>query len=542
MPNANLIAALYQPGAPVIVRGGETMDTAGPGASTYVAGGKTCDLIVVGAGGSGMIAAAEAARHGLKVIVFEKAPQVGGTTGLSVGTIMAARSKQQMAAGVEDSPAIHASDLEAICASMGIKDDTALRQVLVENVADTVEWLRAIGINFMAPLPQPPHTVARLHQVMPTSRAYVVRLHRQLRKLGVDIRVATPASRLIVEDGTVVGVEARGPEGEVAVRSRAGVILASGDMGGDPQLMHAYMKTWADGVEVYNPANTGDGHKMALAVGAAIVPRKDLGFEAAAHIRFVKPKPGLLQRLPPWPLLTRSMVWAMKYIPAALIRPIMMRFLTTVLGPDAGVFKKGAILVNKRGERIGRENDAPNILIPQQPDGIAYIVFDEKFANKFSSWPNFISTAPGVAFAYVQDYRATRPDLFNVGVTIAELARVAGFDADKLAASIEDANQGRGDGQKLSTGPFYALGPVKTWVLVAPVGLSVNTRFEVLSKDGVIIPGLYAVGHAGMAGFTMTGHGHGLGWAFTSGRLGAANAVARLGGNSREQIVVKAVG
>ena len=29
------------------------------------------------------------------------------------------------------------------------------------------------------------------------------------------------------------------------------------------------------------------------------------------------------------------------------------------LGPDAGVFKKGAILVNKRGERIGRENDAP---------------------------------------------------------------------------------------------------------------------------------------------------------------------------------------
>jgi glycine/D-amino acid oxidase-like deaminating enzyme len=54
---------------------------------------EACDLIVVGAGGSGMIAAAEAARQGLKVIVFEKTPQVGGTTGLSVGTIMAARSR-----------------------------------------------------------------------------------------------------------------------------------------------------------------------------------------------------------------------------------------------------------------------------------------------------------------------------------------------------------------------------------------------------------------------------------------------------------------
>lgn len=80
----------------------------------------------------------------------------------------------------------------------------------------------------------------------------------------------------------------------------------------------------------------------------------------------------------------------------------------------------------------------------------------------------------------------------------------------------------------LSTGPFYALGPVKTWVLVGPVGLNVNTRFEVLAIDGRVMPGLYAVGHVGMAGFTMTGHGHGLGWAFTSGRLAAQTAIARL--------------
>jgi succinate dehydrogenase/fumarate reductase flavoprotein subunit len=249
-------------------------------------------------------------------------------------------------------------------------------------------------------------------------------------------------------------------------------------------------------------------------------------------MRFVKPKQSLLQKLPPYPLLTWLMVWSMKYLPKALIRPAMMKFLTTVLGPDTGVFKEGAILVNKNGERIGNDSDSPNILLPKQPDGVAYIVFDENFARKFSEWPNFISTAPGVAFAYVQDYRAARRDLFNVRPDIAGLAKAVGFQADKLKTSIEEANRRRPADKKLSAGPFYALGPVKTWVLVAPVGLAVNTKFEVLSTDRKVIPGLYAVGHAGMAGFTMTGHGHGLGWAFTSGRLAARHVVSRLRGGA----------
>ena len=64
--------------------------------------------------------------------------------------------------------------------------------------------------------------------------------------------------------------------------------------------------------------------------------------------------------------------------------------------------------------------------------------------------------------------------------------------------------------------------------MVAPVGLAVNTRLEVLDDNGQPIPGLYAAGNAGQGGFSVTGHGHGLGWAFTTGRLAARNAAARL--------------
>jgi succinate dehydrogenase/fumarate reductase flavoprotein subunit len=486
------------------------------------------DFVVVGGGGAGLAAASEAARLGLKVVVLEKAPALGGTTALSVGSIMAAESDQQRRAGIRDTPAAHAKDLDDIRRSMGFDDDTELRKLLTENVADSVRFLASIGINFLGPLPQPPHTASRLHQVMPTSRAYIFRLERHCRSLGVEIRVGIRVTSLLVDGGRVNGVEARNDGRTIRFMGRAGVLLSSGDIGGNEAMMHDYMKNWVDGIEVYNPVNTGDGHRMAEAIGARIVARKDLGAEVAAHIRFVRPRPSLLQRVPPYPWLTGFMVWAMKALPPSLIRPMVMRFLTTTLGPDRGVYEQGAILVNKLGDRFVDETRGPNLHIPKQPDGLAYIVFDNRFAKKFSKFPYFISTAPGVGFAYVDEYRRARPDLFHEGGDLAVLAAKLGVPAGHLRASVEAVNAGRRDELKLIEPPFIALGPVKLWVLVAPVGLAVNTRLEVLTETGEPIPGLYAAGSAGQAGFTVTGHGHGLGWAFTSGRLAARNAAARM--------------
>ncbi len=124
---------------------------------------------------------------------------------------------------------------------------------------------------------------------------------------------------------------------------------------------------------------------------------------------------------------------------------------------------------------------------------------------------------------------AARPDLFHVGGSVAHLADAVGFSG-AAAASLRSLGANAGRRQRLNSRqpPFYALGPIKLWVMVAPIGLAVNTRFEVLNEAGRPIPGLYAAGNAGQAGFTVTGHGHGLGWAFTSGRLAARNAAAAL--------------
>jgi succinate dehydrogenase/fumarate reductase flavoprotein subunit len=72
--------------------------------------------------------------------------------------------------------------------------------------------------------------------------------------------------------------------------------------------------------------------------------------------------------------------------------------------------------------------------------------------------------------------------------------------------------------------PFYALGPVKSYIVFTDGGLKVTERLEVARADGTVIPGLYAAGSAGQGGLLLEGHGHHLGWAFISGRIAGKNA------------------
>src|SRR5262249_19322526 len=141
------------------------------------------DVLVVGGGGTGLAAAVSAAQHGARTILIEKNAALGGTTGLSIGSISASCTPQQRKAGIEDSIQAHFEDMTKFAAWKEERDNPELRRLLVENSAGTIAWLESFGIQFFGPFVEPPHRVARMHNVLPSSRAYIHRLDKAARNL-----------------------------------------------------------------------------------------------------------------------------------------------------------------------------------------------------------------------------------------------------------------------------------------------------------------------------------------------------------------------
>ena len=483
------------------------------------------DVCVIGGGGAGFAAAIEAAAAGARVILIEKNPRPGGTTALSVGSITATRTPHQLRQGIQDSPAEHAEDLAKINARRGLPDNPALRRLLIENVTETFRWLLDLGVEFIGPLPEPPHRHSRMHCVLPTAKSYIARLVRRAQSLGVEIRCGFDAQSLLTEAGQVIGVAGTNAEGRPAQIRAGATVLATGDFSGSAEMVEKYVSARALKAIPVNPTNTGDGHRMALALGARILN----GQVALLSIRFLPPKrPSFMQSIPPLRLIARLMRIAYERLPEALIRPFAMAFITSVLQPAKTIYQAGAILVNWDGHRFGDETGDLTLALPQQPKGAGFLLFDHRIAERFSRWPNFVSTAPGAGYAYVPDYRRHRRDLWHQADTIEKLARSLGVPEDALRATVSEYNANVASGERLalSEAPFCALGPLNTVLVFTDGGLAIDTELRVLGGQDQPIPGLYAAGSVGQGGMLLDGHGHHIGWAFTSGRIAGRHAYA----------------
>lgn len=490
------------------------------------------DVIVVGAGGSGLAAAVSAAENGCSVLVLERLPQPGGTTGIAVGSFTANQTEMQQRAGIEDSLDAHAEDAGKFApADIEALNNDPLRRFFLSHTAETLEWLRGMGLAFHGPNPEPPNRTARMHNVVPNAKAYIAALQSRLTRQGGTLLCDARVTALNKDGARMSGVTVSLGDSERKFAARRGVVLAGGDYANSHELIERHKGKGFGLIRGINSYASGEGHLLAEAAGARMV---NMDVTYGPELRFVPPKdkPFFQQLLPASGPLAWLAGRILPFVPKFIINAYIKRLLVTWQHPENALFDDGAILLNCKGQRFCNEKQWPEreIAIASQPNEFAYILLDQRLCERYSKWPNFISTAPKIAYAYVDDYLKLRKDISTQADSVEGLWRKTRIARKAMERSVtefndyasgkkEDAFGRTGDTAALQGERWVLLGPVASYFTTTEGGAAIDEGLRVLDEDGKPIEGLYAVGQNGLGGQILWGHGLHIAWAITSGRL-----------------------
>ncbi len=420
------------------------------------------DVVVVGGGGSGFAAAIEAAEAGAEVIVLEKGEVYGGSTALCGQAIMGVGTSVQKAAGIEDC----VEEALGYFSTVGDSREDLLRLIL-ENSADTVEWLIAMGVQFPAEIGNPGLVYGGQEVDRQDLARPVMRTHYAVKpEPGIwPVLEATALENPLVHaepNCRVVGLIQEAPGGRVlgvvsesgkTYAARKGVVLAAGGYARNPQMMNALISRHMVQTTA-NLQDTGDGLNLGLSAGSSAGY-----FGMLSNVQYSKP------------------VSPCVYI---------------VLGPDTMEGKPPFILVNTDGHRWSNERKFYSYIctdLLSQPNGMGYLVTCGEAGLK------------GLGYAADESYR---------GETLQELAENMGVPFENLSSTIETWNAGCAAGvdaqfgrtselYPLESGPYYAA-EVRPGCASTFGGVTVDETMHVLGAvDGTPIPGLYAAGMNTMA-------------------------------------------
>jgi succinate dehydrogenase/fumarate reductase flavoprotein subunit len=495
------------------------------------------DIVVIGGGAAGLAAAVKASEEGVSTILIEKEVNLGGTTLLAVGSVTAAGTILQEKAKIKDTPDLFFEDLKKAAELWGLsdrfRDDQEMFKMYSREAGKTVNWLISLGLTFHGPMIEPPHSCPRMHNIIPSSLAYINILRKKAERNGVKIMLGHKVEELLLENNKVVGVRGKSVNGnEFNIKSKA-VILATGNYSSNYELKLIMLGEQIAKIEGVNPKATGDGIILGMKIGADTKNMDVIIW--GPEIRFIQYKGELLHKFLAKGELPKLINLLLKILPRPILTRYIVKLASTYTAPSLKIFEEGAILINKNGKRFVDETSEMRKLAVEaskQPDSEVFILFDEKIAKKFNEWPYYISTFPGIAYAYLADYERHRKDVFTKARDLDELSKL-GIHTLNLRKTITEYNESfkkdiNTDKLKLSimidTPPYYCLGPLKPYITITEGGLRINTKCQVISKKGEIIQGLYAVGD-GSAGPLAVTHGIHLGWALTSGRIAAECAI-----------------
>ena len=261
----------------------------GEAAPVHAPTGLSCDVLVIGAGASGLSAAAQAAEAGRKVIVLEKGKEIGGSAWYA-HVFRSLWSKWHADAGMTDPrDKVYKEFMEQ---TKGTVNGKLVRRILD---ADTefIDWLiekHDLAKDFtFGPQPFGGHGITAAYEweynkkridttIGPGGIGWWMtnKLLSIVEKNGGQVLYHTPAVELRCdENGTVIGALAKDPGGDVVIDCKA-VVIASGAFTRSKEIMAKmqpkfYADGDGDGVHVFTHPNcTGDGITMCEAIGADV--------------------------------------------------------------------------------------------------------------------------------------------------------------------------------------------------------------------------------------------------------------------------------
>lgn len=448
-------------------------------------------LVVVGAGACGLTTALAAAGQGVETLVLERDAQPAGSTSLSAGLIPAAGTQLQRARGIADSADAFAQDIMAKAKG---QNDPQIVHAVAQASGQTIDWLidtHQLDLHLLEGFRYPGHSQYRMHGPRSQSGADLESmLLAAAGKAGIDIMTQASVEDLYAEDdGRIVAVSFRRPDGSVETVGCQALVLACNGFGGNPDKIRHYIPDMAEAEYCGHPSNTGDALDWGLALGAQTA---DLG--AYQGHGSVSTPHGL------------PLTWAIATL--------------------------GGIQVNQEGRRfanemLGYSEHAQEVL--RQPGGTAWVIYDARCEQ------------PALAF---EDYRQVNAlGGIRQADSIAALAQTTGLDAAALRHTMDDvAACARGEQADALGRDFTQYPPLQAPYRAARVsgalfhtqgGLVIDTDARVLRSDGSPLPNLFAGGGAarGFCGPAAYGYlsGNGLLSAVVLGRL-AGLAAARLPG------------
>jgi fumarate reductase flavoprotein subunit len=439
------------------------------------------DVVVIGGGTAGMPTAIFAADRGLRTVVIEKSPVLGGTLDRSSGQIAASRTVFQQRKGIEDSPDAHYADNLRINRATA---DPVLTRSFVDNAPDTLNWLAANGYEV-----RPEHPVlGAAHENFTTPRyqwskeqgkgilKVMEPLYAKAEASGkVTTRFSTAAIDLLQDrQGAVVGVLVESEDGKREEIFARQVVLASGGCAANPRLFEELHGVPLS-IQIAYPFNQGAGLLLGQSAGGFL-----RGGELYNPLFGAVPEDDTV----PSPAAGN---WA----------------------HDVAARLPWEIYVNARGERFFAE-DHPSVdhrekMLAKQPGQRCWAVFDSAMVKQAP--PPFRNWTREKYLEALRDH-----SMFAGGETLDELAVKAGIDPAGLNRSAAAYNRAIESGATDSFGkqhrplaiaqaPFHAV-RLQGWTVCSFAGLAVDGQFRVVRPDGSPVPNLYAAGEVIGAGAT----------------------------------------